>query len=272
MRREVDLAEYKQIVNGVLSYMDTLCRKEAITYYLAYGTLLGAVRHKGFIPWDDDVDVIMDRNNFIRFIEAMRRENHPYYKLMWLSEQKDYDLPLPKVVDARTKLKQAGRKSNLTIGAWVDILIIDDVPNDPVKQEKAMRAFDRYEQIWAWSQYRSLSLKNATSIRSFVKYAIYRLLSLRGSRYWAEKLYRLSDRYNGKNYDYFSSLLFSGGKRKAYRKEWLGNGFEVEFEGKLYIAPENWDAYLKNAYGDYMILPPKEKQISNHKYSVYYKD
>jgi len=270
--RIIQLEEYKEIVNGVLSYIKEFCRKNNITYYLAYGSLLGAVRHKGFIPWDDDVDIIMDRENFERFTSCMRQENHPYYKLAWLTEQKEYDLPLPKVVDTRTELEQAGRKSNLRIGAWVDILIIDDVPDDPVKREKVLCKFNWYEHIWAWSQYDSLSVRNAKSLRSFVKCMIYRVLALPGSRFWSKQLYRLAKRYNGKNSGYFSALTFSGGKRKAYRKDWLGKGAEVEFEGERYTAPENWDAYLTHAYGDYMTLPPKEKQVSNHSFNVYYKD
>ena len=271
MSKNIDSQEYKQIVNDVLAYTDSVCRKYGITYYLAYGSLLGAVRHKGFIPWDDDVDIIMDRNNFERFIECMRLENHEYYKLMWLTEQKEYDLPLPKVVDARTELIQTGRKSKVVIGAWVDVLVVDDVPDDPVKQKKVLKKFNFYESCWAWSQYRSVSSKKATTLRSFVKNTLLRVITIPGSRFWAWRLYKMANKYNGKGYKSFASLTFAGGSRKAYKKEWLGSGAKVEFEGSFYNAPQEWDAYLTHAYGDYMTLPPKEKQISNHKFEVKYK-
>ncbi|MBQ7011684.1 MAG: LicD family protein [Clostridia bacterium] len=272
MSRVVDSEEYKVLAKDVLTYVDEICRKNGIVYYMAYGTLLGAVRHQGFIPWDDDVDIIMDRDNFERFITCSRKADHPFYKLMWLTEQSDFDLPLPKVVDTRTELKQAGRRSDLCLGAWVDILIIDDVPDDPAKQKKALKEFDLYEKFWSWSQYSALTVKSASSVRSFVVSVICRIMSLPGSRFWSKKLYKWSARYNGKGYGSFSALTFSAGKRRAYRKEWLGNGSELLFEGKLYMAPENWDAYLTNTYGDYMQLPPKDKQVSNHNFTVYYKD
>ena len=124
MLNEISTNEYKEIVNDVLIYLHEICKKNNILYYLAYGSLLGAVRHKGFIPWDDDVDVIMDRVNFERFVQTVHDDSHQYYKLMWLTEDKTYDLPLPKLVDNRTELVQSGRKSKVPIGAWVDIMLL----------------------------------------------------------------------------------------------------------------------------------------------------
>lgn len=268
---EIHAEEYKKIVNEVLAYTDKVCRQNNITYYLAYGSLLGAVRHKGFIPWDDDIDIIMDRKNFEQFISSVRNDGHNYYKLMWITEDKEYDLPLPKIVDTRTRLKQTGRKSNICIGAWVDILIIDDVPDDLSKQKRVLKKFDFYEECWNWSQYSMFSIKNSKNIKQVIRFFIMRLLSMPGSRYWAKKMNREAGKYNDKGYKTFSALTFSGGKRKVYLKEWLGAGCDVEFEGEKYRAPENWHEYLKNAYGDYMKLPPVEKQVSNHNFTVYYK-
>lgn len=271
MLNEISTNEYKEIVNDVLIYLHEICKKNNILYYLAYGSLLGAVRHKGFIPWDDDVDVIMDRVNFERFVQTVRDDSHQYYKLMWLTEDKTYDLPLPKLVDNRTELVQSGRKSKVPIGAWVDIMVIDDVPDDPKKRSRVLKKYDFYEQCWNWSQYTNFSVKNARSFRGFIKNIIMRMLSLPGSRYWSEKLYRSAAKYNNKGYKAFSSLTYSAGTRKCYQKEWLGKGTLVEFEGREFVAPENWDAYLKNAYGDYMKLPDEERRVSNHNYTVYYK-
>ena len=271
MKNKVDIEDYKKIVNDILKYIKTVCKENEITYYLAYGTLLGAIRHHGFIPWDDDIDIIMDRKNFEKLVELCNKSDHPYYKLMWLSEDSEYDLPLPKMVDTRTELKQARRKSNITIGAWVDILIIDDVRNNLKAQNKFLRKFDFYERCWNWSQYTDYSITNAETVKGFLGNIFVYALSLFGSKFWARKLYKCANKHNGKGYTHFSSLVFSGGKRKAYRKEWLGNGCEVEFEGEKYNAPEHWHEYLQHAYGDYMEFPPPEKRVAHHTFSVYYK-
>lgn len=272
MGKQIDSAGYKNCARDILAYIDEVCRKNNIKYYLMFGTLLGAVRHKGFIPWDDDIDVAMDRKNFLQLIDAVREDNHPYYKLMWLTEKADYDLPLPKMIDTRTELIQAGRKSELMLGIWVDVFILDDVPDDLRKQKKTLNTFAFAEEIWNYSQYRFYSLRKKPNWRAKAKWIIYSCLALPGSRFWANIMYRAANKHNGKSAQHFAPLVFCGIKRIAYKKEWFGNGAELEFEGRNYMVPQNWDALLTSIYGDYMTPPPEDKRNSRHGFTVYYKE
>lgn len=85
---EIGLEEYKDVVYNILHYIKTVCEENDIVYYIAYGTLLGAVRHKGFIPWDDDIDIIMDRQNYIEFLKAMNTERNGRYQFCRMGKNK----------------------------------------------------------------------------------------------------------------------------------------------------------------------------------------
>lgn len=270
--REIGLEEYKQVVYDTLYYVKTVCENNGIDYYIAYGTLLGAVRHKGFIPWDDDIDIIMDRDNFIKLLDVMKHEPQKRYQLLSVESSKKYDLPLPKIVDTNTLLVQSGRKQDTEIGAWVDIIIIDDVPNDEKKRRKFLKKMNFFENCWEWAQYSRLSVRNAKNLAQFVKFVIYKTLALPGSRRWSLFLNRKAQKYNHKNCEYFAAVAFAGGKRKAYSKRYLGAGTKLKFESDFYNAPERWDEYLTVAYGNYMELPPVEERISNHRFKVYWKE
>ena len=268
---QISTEQYKKIATEIMIYIDKLCRKNNITYYLAYGTLLGAVRHGGFIPWDDDIDIIMDRENFNRFCDAVKEDNNKVYKLMWLTESRDYDLPLPKMIDTRTELIQDGRKSSIKLGVWVDIIIMDDIPDNPKKQKYILKKFDFYQRCWNFSQYTCYS-KKISNLKELLYDSFMKILTLPGSRFWANKLNNAAQKYNGKGYKSYAELTFAVGKHKAWKKRWLGTGSEINFDNNKFFAPENHHEYLTYAYGNYMELPPEEKRICHHHYSVYYKN
>ncbi len=270
--REISSKEYKKVVYNILHYVKTVCEDNGVDYYIAYGTLLGAVRHRGFIPWDDDIDIIMNRDNFKKLLNVMKHCTQKRYKLLSVENSARYDLPLPKVVDTNTLLVQNGRKNNTEIGAWLDIIIVDDVPNDECKRRKFLAKMNFFENVWEWTQYSRLSVKNARNISEMMRFTIYKILALPGSRCWSFFLNRQAQRYNHKDCEYFAAVAFAGGKRKAYLKSYLGIGTKLIFETDSYNAPERWDEYLTVAYGNYMELPPAEKRVSNHSFKVYWKE
>lgn len=270
--REIGLNEYKKVVYDTLHYVKTVCEDNDVDYYIAYGTLLGAVRHKGFIPWDDDVDIIMDRDNFIKLLDVMKNDSQERYQLLSIENSKEYDLPLPKVVDTNTVLVQSGRKHNTEIGAWVDIIVIDDVPTDERERKRFLSKMNFLENCWEWTQYSRLSVRNARNIVELAKFMIYKVLALPGSRCWSFILNKQAQKYNHKGCKHFAAVAFAGGKRKAYLKSCLGAGTRLMFETDSYNAPEKWDEYLTVAYGNYMKLPPVEKRISNHDFNVYWRE
>ncbi len=271
MCREISTGEFKIIANDMLKYIKSVCDENGIQYFLAYGTLLGAVRHKGYIPWDDDIDLYMTRENFCKFAKVMEKNNHSYYKLLSLDTEKNYTLPLPKVINTNTTLTQTMQKEKMPLGVFVDVFILDNIPQNVAKRKYLFKKLKFFQECWSASQYKT-TLKGK-SLKGKVFTLILLMPALLGSRFWAKKLDTAAQKYNSMKSDSVSSLNFSvyGRERDTIKKDILGNGIELTFEDGIYCAPEKFDDYLTALYGDYMTLPPVEKRCSHHHYKVFYK-
>ena len=126
----VNLEQMQKIEFDILKYIKDVCDRNGVIYYLAYGTLIGAVRHSGFIPWDDDIDIHMAREEYFRFVEILKMNPHPYYKLVSRDTDKAFTAPLPKVIDTRINLIQDyGFIEKVTLGPYVDIFILQVFPD-----------------------------------------------------------------------------------------------------------------------------------------------
>ena len=131
--KEISPAEFRVHMMDILQDMQRFCDEKGLRYYLSYGSLLGAVRHKGFIPWDDDIDIWMPRPDYERFAKEY---DHPYYKVLSAWTDKNYPLDFPKVHDIRTKVVEEGGDGEW--GVFVDIFILDGIhsPEEGVKMMK----------------------------------------------------------------------------------------------------------------------------------------
>ena len=129
MHKEIDLSEFKQIASGILYDFDSICRKHGIVYSITYGTLLGAVRHKGYIPWDDDIDIMMTRKEYNKFLSYGIGELEKNHKLLSLETTPEYESPLPKIIDTNTILHQLNHiPESIDLGVYIDIFLLDKVP------------------------------------------------------------------------------------------------------------------------------------------------
>lgn len=123
---EFTIQDVQKLEFDILKYIKKVCDENKINYYLAYGTLIGAVRHHGFIPWDDDIDIMMPREDFIKFVESTNKDKHDYFKVVCRENNTNFTAPLPKVIDSRTKLTQHyGFIEKVDLGVYVDIFILD---------------------------------------------------------------------------------------------------------------------------------------------------
>lgn len=268
MKEITDAKELKSIELGILDYVNQFCVKHGIKYGLGYGTLIGAVRHKGFIPWDDDIDIVMRRDEYDRFVELFSKERGRY-KVWSHTIQNNYPLAFAKVTDEYT-LKIESYNYNIERGIDIDVFPIDDLPRD---EKSIKKQFSHFRNL-----YNILNLKQikCKPNRPFYKNLILIIGRLFFCWYPLDKLVNdLSDnaqRYRGCNGRFCAQMVSYVYKEKEIQlKEYSDTYVELEFEGKKYPVQVGYDAYLKQIYGDYMKMPPVEKRVTHHEFKAYWK-
>lgn len=257
--RKIELEEMKRLQIQILDYVDAFCHKHHITYSLSAGTLLGAVRHQGYIPWDDDIDIQLLRDDYERFITSWRSESHPY-EFLHISTHPFLGVPFAKVSDPRTCVKEPGVKS---VGVNIDVFPIDKVTNE---QDFICRhAQVRRLYVDVWRKMREWSWR--PNIIFWKVCAWFRTPQ--------KDLLQLDQIAKAKNQE-DAPLLFEmiGGRtfHTPWSKEAFSHTVEVTFEGRTYPAFVGYDEYLRAAYGDYMQLPPIEKRVTHHHVEAWWKD
>ena len=267
--RKLSFLEIQNRGNSILAHMKDVCDANNISFFLAYGTVLGAVRHKGFIPWDDDIDVYFTRDEYSKFAEVVRSEDSQF-RLMSVTTDKDYCHPLAKYVDTSTHQNWHIVKVKPNYGVWVDIYVLDNVPDNNLTLRLFQSRLNFLQSCYEYALYRT----NKKRLKGIIKTMLLWWTDLLGPRFFALKMVRLSQRFNRYNTRRFAPNSFTAASRAeaVLDKDILGHGIEMSFEGKLYLVPKNTDAYLRHFYGDYMSLPPEEKRKPNHSADFYLSD
>lgn len=248
-------AELKAKLLEILIDVDRFCRKNNINYSLAGGTLLGAVRHGGFIPWDDDIDIIMPRPDYNRFISSFE-ESEGRYKIQCYEKDKNSFIPFAKVFDTRTKIFEHGMDTGLGIN--IDIFQID--------------GFDLHSNI-----YRIRFILGVLKIFMLVKkygrhperkHPVFRLLGvlLRPFPMWifGAVFQQIIIRHDFNTSRFVCFYSGYNAEKEVFPRRIFDHYIDISFEGRLFMAVRDYDICLANNYGDYMKLPPVEQRIPKH--------
>lgn len=265
MSNSLNLDDLKRIELEILVEIDKYCSENGIEYFLDSGTLLGAVRHKGFIPWDDDIDILMPRKDYEIFKKKFNASNKRY-KLLTHDLCDDYYYLFGKVVDTSTTLiEDIGRQPIKDFGVYVDIFPIDGLPDSSVGKSIIR------EKLWLFRAMWDDSLLEKPRTNKFVKKIRFKVSHMIG---W-KKLCRILDNTVKKNdfrkVKYCGNIIAASKKKRQVRSEVFKSYTMLDFEDKQFRAPVGYKEYLTELYGDYMKLPPKEKQVSNHVFTAYQK-
>ena len=247
----------------ILREVDRVCRENDIHWFLCCGTLLGAVRHQGFIPWDDDLDIGMLRSDYERFCRIAPEKMDPRFCLQnWYTEP-DYPLPFGKVRLRNTLYVEAKSKTFLENGFYIDVFPFDNAPEDPAAQAAhAVKLNDLFRLKLMKSGYRPWVEKDRINWKKRIGYLLYQL---KAWKYTQEEL--------AKQYDALASSSPEGktlcrqrGLRKleCYPAIWFRKLGTCRFEDELYPVPEAYDAVLAAQFGDYMTLPPEDQREDRH--------
>ncbi len=264
--RRIELEELKQIQMQILDEVAAFCEKENIRYWLDSGTLIGAVRHKGYIPWDDDIDLGMLRPDFDRFMATFNRENSPYQFRSYESD-KTFPYPYGKVLDMRTVLYEPD-KNGEKLSVNIDIFVFDNAPDD----EKILKKmYDKRDKCRARNAVQALRHKpRGSALRRIFIYLCKGVLKLFPRNHFIGKMVKNSKKYA----DVSTARVgnFTGFIRTSCDRRVFDDFVKLEFEGKKYNAPAGYDEWLRAFYGDYMQLPPEEKRVSHHQFEAYRKE
>lgn len=262
--KELTIDETKRIQTEVLSAVDSFCRDNNIKYSLSCGTLLGAVRHKGYIPWDDDIDICLYRDEYNRFINTFPETYKGVYKLKSIERECTYDRPYAIAYDDSTILIE-GKD---IWGVKIDIFPIDDVPDD---EDERIRYDRKRRRLQKFYLYTSIN-EGKTWFKTLFFKGLRFLTLLYSRRRIAEKLDSLSQLHNGKGYSrcYENSAGY-GVNERPYKKSIFNDLVLYQFEDKNFLGFSDADSYLRATYGDYMILPPIEERVTHHNYKAYKK-
>ncbi|MBR2114608.1 MAG: LicD family protein [Prevotella sp.] len=254
MRKIEDIQELRSIQMGILDEVHRFCEAHGLRYFLSSGTLIGAVRHKGYIPWDDDIDIYMPREDYEKFL-ASYRDDKGVYRAINPKMEAHYYYTFAKVVDLRTKMVET-ETEGYEIGVYMDIFPVDYVTDNLSRRERVFRLKKLLYKI------RRCKISNTNPLQSYLAYWCYKSLPVS-----AHYVFRLIQRLIvlEKPTCTVCNMTEAGPKMKGcFPAEDIASSVEIEFEGKQYKTMVGYKDYLERTYGDYMTLPPVEQRVTHH--------
>ena len=261
MKTELSLHDIKAIAVDILKHFKFFCEKNRIRFYLSNGTLLGSIKYGGFIPWDDDIDVLVPREDYDRLIRVYRDSSQ--YRLFSPEREQAYKFPFAKLCDITTRKEEHNIDNGISLGIDIDIFPIDECS----------------DHIFGWYIQRKIKYYHIGCMLS-------KFISAKGKPFYK----RMAINYcRSRGFDFFhhrltmtikKEILFGNnykgcltwpiyGEREIIPAEVFSDTITVEFEGEKFPAPIGYDTYLRSLYGDYEKDPPPEKQKSHHRYTAY---
>lgn len=260
--RRLSVNELRKIQIEILDVVDEFCKKNKIDYWINCGTLIGAIRHKGYIPWDDDIDLGMLRADYDKFSELFNKTN-TRYRFLCIENEKNFYCPYGKVADTMTYMKDGHADSYINI----DIFVYDHAPMQKSEIDKMFNKRDIYRKLY-YRQVLPVDSKIGC-LKKLESYLIKGVLGLVPKTFFIKKMICNSKLYEKEAAMYVGD--FVGTTNTICDINTVKDFVDVEFEGKFYKAPIGYDKWLKAFYGNYMELPPIEKRVTHHIVEAYIK-
>lgn len=267
---KMSLDEIHKSSLSLLGFFHEICLKNNLTYYLAYGTLLGCIRHEGYIPWDDDIDIWMPRSSYKELIDMFKETEYRIgdYYLLSRDSSEYVDYSIIRITDLRYKLVQNNSNYYPDMGTFIDIYPLDSV-EDQSTFDEAYKKIGKYN--WLYAVY--LTWSSPSKLKAIPKFLIHYLLRLRYGKHYLSKVQNRTEEiikeYSSDDYNYFAVLNWFTTGKKVYSKELFSNTVALKFEDLILNVPSGYHELLSIIYGDYMKLPDEEERVSYHDYEIY---
>lgn len=259
MKRITDINELRSIQMAILDSVHEFCQQEGITYFLSSGTLIGAVRHKGYIPWDDDIDLYMPRESYERFINSYTCPSG-LHRVINPHTEPEYYYTFAKVVNTKTLMTEA-EAPGFKIGVYIDIFPVDYISDNLEERAKIFKRKHKLNKI------RRCKISHENPLYSKLAYIVY--------KHWPRSIKNINNELERlitscKSSTSVCNLTEAGpGIEGCFPASCIASDVNIEFEGKLYKTMVGYKEYLTKTYGDYMTLPPVEKRLQ-HDFEAYW--
>lgn len=269
-----ELKEWKRIAVNILQRFHTICKENGLKYFAVGGTAIGAVRHGGIIPWDDDIDVAMPRPDYERFIELCKTIDLGDCELATPWSTPGYPLPFIKMCNHNTTLIEERERPYL-IGVFIDIFPLDGTSTN---RTEALRLMGRYKKLW--NRLEAISSKN--SISEYLSLLLipheWGRFVMKTASFFCEKSMRrklikaIDTVSNTVGYDDAENVIVYSGsynEKEIMPKSFCsGDTIEMPFDGTVINMASGYETYLRGIFGDYMQMPPVEKRVSHHYHAL----
>lgn len=266
--KKIGNEEAQKIELDILTAFAEYCQLNGLRYFLAYGTLIGAVRHNGFIPWDNDIDVFMPRPDYEKMLSLVQ-QNPIAENIHILDYRKERTFPFAKAVDTRTVCAEHFLVTEENMGLYIDIFPLDGMPDSPGEQKKLFQKVHMLSRLYAGANYR-FNTGSTNTIR-LIKNILYPFFKLVDNRWVCEKLNTLCAQYPYDESEMVGNVVWGWGEpqKEIVPRAYFASADGV-FENQKFAIPAAYHELLTQYYGDYMQLPPVEERIT-HEFNAYWK-
>ncbi len=252
----------QEIIWNIMRDVMPIISENRIKYYMLGGTLLGAIRHKGFIPWDDDIDIGIPRNHYERFLEIIPSKLPSYLKLNTYWDDSKHHYYFSRIIDTRYKMKRLGSIENREENVWIDIFPLDGMPNNAIVRRIHMLRLLYARMRYHIASFEKVNIKRPNRPLSerlviyFVKYT--KIGTNSDPNKWLKKIDSLLKKYSIKDSNWVCNFMGQYKFKEMFPKKWYGKGRYYKFEDSRLIGPKEFDKILTQQYGDYM-TPPQNR-------------
>mgnify|MGYP004585067165 CR=1 FL=1 len=256
---QLNSQQCKYRIFNILTWFANFCDENDLKYYLAYGTLLGAIRHKDFIPWDDDVDVYMPRPDYEAFKILFNKKYHGTKYQLRSKLYNKVELPFEKILDMTTSIKSEMNEVDSRL--WIDIFPLDGLSSC---RECAVKVQNKAGRLLKYYGYASAKIGSGTTrIKALFKIPVILSFHIIGASCFTNKLKKISCSYSYEESKYIGNIAWGEGEKDIFLKSDFDDFIDVDFHGAKMHAMKDWNKYLKQIYGDYMELPPENARLGH---------